>query len=881
MESKHVVFLFSGADRYGEITEQIFRLKSIFPEKDKYLVTIVSNPIDQMPRVNRAHYNMLMRGLNLIYIPSVFFKDLLRHFSTNFSSPFFLYDNDNIYPFSKGNLKSLYYQKGLHKKFSRIYALSELELDTGQQIRQKFGIPQKVPIVTLHVRESGYLKSLSYHDYRNANIENYIPAIDYLIKKGFYIVRIGDRAMTRINNAPKQLIDIHFHKEYSTLADTYFILQSTFMIAGTSGPDRVAFQYGIPILNVNHIIHDQEDGYDNNLKLVTYKKYYSKQLKRNLTLEEILLSPAFHYISNDYFNDSGIELIENTADEVLAATKEMLSRLTGEYPEVKINEVNKRVKEIYNRANLYYSKKPYINKYVTPFAKLISMPFCHQNSVLFITKPQISVEFLNLNPDLLGHNYPEFSVSNNFNRIISSELSISNSIKEGELLFSNGKIEEAEKCFASVLKMESSNKIAYNNLGVISFHKKDYQQALDFCIKSLSIDPYYKEAICNFFKIVNTTKQYTLIIPYLRIFIANNPDDKEVLQMFEDIMTTVEQVSPIPWINIHNTNIKSKSLISQLNLYIKMFNKNGYRVNKPHRNLILTGIPGSGFRYFTKVFNYINNFIYLDGLVHNINSFPDVFFQLREKLLCHKNVSGQINISLSRDLNFSTQLSPDLKKKIDEDVVIGLYQNLAFYELNKLAGIRTDEKLMLFENFGYRVIAFVRDPISSIIYWNRLESSSLPEANITDDKLSPRWKGIQFDSYDKYDRQAQIWQFYADEYLKLRKIKGKEPYFNELRQIIKVYTYEQLESDIEWVLNDCCDFLSIPYIKIKPPALQKDDCDKHQDISKIKASVSKYCFAKFELGYNDIKTRDKSPGFWNEKSDISSRLINYQDFLKS
>ena len=48
---------------------------------------------------------------------------------------------------------------------------------------------------------------------------------------------------------------------------------------------------------------------------------------------------------------------------------------------------------------------------------------------------------------------------------------MNNTLNEGETLFADGKIDEAEKCFLSLVENDSDCKEAYNNLGVIAFQK--------------------------------------------------------------------------------------------------------------------------------------------------------------------------------------------------------------------------------------------------------------------------------------------------------------------------------------------------------------------------------------------------------------------------
>lgn len=79
-------------------------------------------------------------------------------------------------------------------------------------------------------------------------------------------------------------------------------------------------------------------------------------------------------------------------------------------------------------------------------------------------------------------------------------------IKEGEALFAEGKIEEAEKCFWEILKHDSKDKEVYNNLGVIAFQRENMKIAKDYFLKSLKIDPFYQDALDNLDTIRDSTK---------------------------------------------------------------------------------------------------------------------------------------------------------------------------------------------------------------------------------------------------------------------------------------------------------------------------------------------------------------------------------------
>ncbi len=69
--------------------------------------------------------------------------------------------------------------------------------------------------------------------------------------------------------------------------------------------------------------------------------------------------------------------------------------------------------------------------------------------------------------------------------------------KDGETLFAEGKVDEAEKRFLEILQSDSGRKEAHNNLGVIAFEKKDMARAAAFFEAALRIDPAYRDSLDN------------------------------------------------------------------------------------------------------------------------------------------------------------------------------------------------------------------------------------------------------------------------------------------------------------------------------------------------------------------------------------------------
>ena len=90
-----------------------------------------------------------------------------------------------------------------------------------------------------------------------------------------------------------------------------------------------------------------------------------------------------------------------------------------------------------------------------------------------------------------------------------------NKLEEGEFLYAEGKLEEAESCFLSVIEEDSKNKVAYNNMGVVAYRMNDIEKALDYFAMSLKEDPYFEDAITNLLDLLDALDCSHLVASYL------------------------------------------------------------------------------------------------------------------------------------------------------------------------------------------------------------------------------------------------------------------------------------------------------------------------------------------------------------------------------
>ncbi len=128
---------------------------------------------------------------------------------------------------------------------------------------------------------------------------------------------------------------------------------------------------------------------------------------------------------------------------------------------------------------------------------------------------------------------------------LQERLQMENKLEEGEILFADGKIDEAEEFFLSAIKKDINNKEAYNNLGVVAIQKEDVKSAVDYFAKSLKIDPFYKDAIINYADLLCSLNQLLIAKPLLEKVVERYPGDKEIANLLKKVSAPDQDQSKI------------------------------------------------------------------------------------------------------------------------------------------------------------------------------------------------------------------------------------------------------------------------------------------------------------------------------------------------
>jgi len=216
----------------------------------------------------------------------------------------------------------------IHLKFT------DKEQEYAQNELVNIGVPPESKFIGIISRDSSYLKNnlptknWSYHNYRDSNIKNYLLAADELTNREHIVIRMGAFVENELNTNNPKIIDYAYKGYRTDLLDIYISAKCHFFISGNCGLDSVPIIFRRPVVFVNYVPIELVRGWYQN-SLIIFKKHWLIVEKRFMTFREIIESGAGKLYYAELFKEQGIELIENTPEEIRDVAMEMDERLNG------------------------------------------------------------------------------------------------------------------------------------------------------------------------------------------------------------------------------------------------------------------------------------------------------------------------------------------------------------------------------------------------------------------------------------------------------------------------------------------------------------------------------------------------------------------------
>jgi putative glycosyltransferase (TIGR04372 family) len=225
------------------------------------------------------------------------------------------------------------YQGFIHRKKFH-FMFYEKEDEVAKAWLREFGWIDGEPFICLAVRDSKYLAERSvvfedglnanaYHNYRDGDIDDYVPAVQSLLEKGYWVIRMGKSCFKQMPSLPR-VIDYPFVENQNDLLDIWLSANCDFFISTGLGIDSVASSFRRPQVFVNALPIAM---LRSNFNSIWAPKHLTwKDSGKYLTLREHWIH---RYQDGMEYEQAGILVVDLTSDEITNIILEREQRNAG------------------------------------------------------------------------------------------------------------------------------------------------------------------------------------------------------------------------------------------------------------------------------------------------------------------------------------------------------------------------------------------------------------------------------------------------------------------------------------------------------------------------------------------------------------------------
>jgi len=236
--------------------------------------------------------------------------------------------------------------------------------------------------VVIYARDEAYLNETQphelpggwdYHSHRNADINSYHLAIQYILDQGGFVIRTGYKVKNKLDFIHPRVID-YANLYRNDFMDIFLPAHCKFLLGAAGGASDLAVVFNKPRLSVNWQIGGTAPFGKNNLYLP--KKARDQKNGEYVPLGKLLIEgkDANHpFAHTNRIKELGYTLEDNTPEEILDVTKEMFQRLDGNWnPSEKEKQLQQRYRDLFPPDHFYDSiKTPVGSKFLLKYEYLL------------------------------------------------------------------------------------------------------------------------------------------------------------------------------------------------------------------------------------------------------------------------------------------------------------------------------------------------------------------------------------------------------------------------------------------------------------------------------------------------------------------------------
>lgn len=203
----------------------------------------------------------------------------------------------------------------------------------GRQVLKDIGIGYDDWFVCMHARDPIYLDQhrpqfmdqWRTRDFRNSDISNYLDAAKFIASQGGYVLRMGAAVEKPLpENLDPRIID-YATKFRSDFMDIYLSSHCKFFLGTNAGLFNVATIFDRPVVQVNNYAIGANPYKQTDLFIIKHVREIATG--RLLSIREGLETGFLDFYTKK--RAESYEYVENTPEDILMVTREMMDRLKG------------------------------------------------------------------------------------------------------------------------------------------------------------------------------------------------------------------------------------------------------------------------------------------------------------------------------------------------------------------------------------------------------------------------------------------------------------------------------------------------------------------------------------------------------------------------
>ena len=184
-------------------------------------------------------------------------------------------------------------------------------------------------IVCICVRDDGFDETrhkrevIDELDYRNSDISLFSSAINELINRGYFVIRMGRNSKKQLTDGISGYYDYSSQEVYDEVIELGVFALSEFTISTEYGVDEVAAMFRKPVILLNHLpVGQVRRSYLRPYSLP--KRIIDTRERRELTVSDLLLRKSINLLGKSSYSNSGCMYLDNSHKEILNSLKEYL-----------------------------------------------------------------------------------------------------------------------------------------------------------------------------------------------------------------------------------------------------------------------------------------------------------------------------------------------------------------------------------------------------------------------------------------------------------------------------------------------------------------------------------------------------------------------------